>query len=45
VIFIAARGACSNAIHLEPYARTRETVIFLNSWLEILWVSDRPETS
>jgi hypothetical protein len=45
VIFIAARGVCCNAVHFEPYTRVRATVVLLNSCLEVLWVSDRPETS
>jgi hypothetical protein len=45
VVFIASRGTCRNAVHLEPYTRVRANVILLNGWLEILWVSDRPETS
>jgi hypothetical protein len=45
VIFVAARGMCRNVVNLEPYARIGVTVVLLNSWLEILWVSDHPETS
>jgi hypothetical protein len=44
VVFIATRGTRRYAVHLEPYTRVRATVVLLNSWLEVLWVSDRPET-
>jgi hypothetical protein len=45
VVFVASRGTCCNAIHLEPYTWVGATVVFLNSWLEVFGVSDRPETS
>jgi hypothetical protein len=45
VVFIAAGGTCCNVVHLEPYTWVRATIILLNSWLEVFWVSDRPETS
>jgi hypothetical protein len=45
VVFIASRGTRRYAIHLEPYTRVGATVILLNSWLEVLGVSDRPEMS
>jgi hypothetical protein len=45
VIFIASRGTRRYAVHLKPYTRVRATVVLLNGWLEVFWVSDRPETS
>jgi hypothetical protein len=45
VIFIASRGTCHYAVHLEPYTRVGVTVVLLNRWLEVFGVSDRPETS
>jgi hypothetical protein len=45
VVFVASRGACCDAIRLEPYTSIRVTVVFLNGWFEILGVSDGPETS
>jgi hypothetical protein len=45
VVFIASRGTHRYVVHLEPYARVRATVVLLHSWLEVFWVSDRPETS
>jgi hypothetical protein len=45
VVFIASRGACCDAIRLEPYTWVGATVVFLNGGLEILVVSDCPETS
>jgi hypothetical protein len=45
VVFIASRGTCRNAVHLEPYTWVRATVVLLNGCLEVLWISDRPETS
>jgi hypothetical protein len=33
VVFIASRGACSDAVHLEPYTWVGMTVILLNRWL------------
>jgi hypothetical protein len=45
VVFIASRGTCRYAVHLEPYTWVGATVVFLNSWLEVFWVTDRPETS
>jgi hypothetical protein len=45
VVFIASRGACSDAVHLEPYTWVGATVVLLNCWLEVLGVSDRLETS
>jgi hypothetical protein len=32
-------------IHLEPYTRVGATIVLLNSWVEVFWVSDRPEMS
>jgi hypothetical protein len=43
VVFIASRGTCRDAVHLEPYTRIRVTVILLNVWFEVLGVSDSPE--
>jgi hypothetical protein len=45
VVFIASRGSCRDAVHLEPYTRIRATVVLLNGWFEVLGASDRPETS
>jgi hypothetical protein len=45
VVFIASRGTHRYAVHLEPYTWVRATVVLLNSWLEVFWASDRPETS
>jgi hypothetical protein len=45
VVFIAAGGTRCDAVHLEPYTRVGAPVVLLNSWLEVFWVSDRPETS
>jgi hypothetical protein len=45
VVFIGSRGTCRYAVHLDPYTRVGATVVLLNSWLEVFWVSDRPETS
>jgi hypothetical protein len=45
VIFVASRGACRNAVHVEPYTRIRATIVLLNGRFEVLGVSDRPETS
>jgi hypothetical protein len=45
VVFIASRGACRDAVHLEPYTWVGTTVVLLNGWLEVLGVSDRPEMS
>jgi hypothetical protein len=45
VVFIASRGTRRYAVHLEPYTWVGATVVLLNSWLEVFWVSDRPETS
>jgi hypothetical protein len=45
VVFIASRGTCRDAVHLEPYTQVRATVVLLNGWLEILWVSDHSETT
>jgi hypothetical protein len=45
VVFIASRGTCRYAVHLEPYTQVGATVVLLNSWLEVFWVSDHPETS
>jgi hypothetical protein len=45
VVFIASRGTCRNAIHLEPYTWVRATVILLNGWFEVLGVFDCPKTS
>jgi hypothetical protein len=45
VVFIASRGTRRYAIHLEPYTRVKAIVVLLNSWIEVFWVSDRPDTS
>jgi hypothetical protein len=45
MVFIATGGTRCDAIHLQPYAWVGATVVLLNSWLEVFWVSDRPETS
>jgi hypothetical protein len=44
VVFVASRGACCDAVHLEPYTWVGATVVFLDGWLEVFGVSDRPET-
>jgi hypothetical protein len=44
VVFVASRGACRDTVYLEPYTWVGATVVLPNGWLEILWVSDRPET-
>jgi hypothetical protein len=41
VVFIGSRGACRDAVHLEPYTQVGATVVLLNGWLEVLGVSDR----
>jgi hypothetical protein len=43
VIFIATRGTCRNVVHFERYTWVRATVVLLDSWLEVLGVSDRPK--
>jgi hypothetical protein len=45
VVFIATGDTRCDVVHLEPYTRVGATVVLLNSWLEVFWVSDRPETS
>jgi hypothetical protein len=45
VVFVASRGAFRDAVHLEPYTWVGATVVLLNGCLEVLGVSDRPETS
>jgi hypothetical protein len=45
VVFVASRGTCRNAVHLEPYTWVGATVILLNGWLEVLGVFDYPEMS
>jgi hypothetical protein len=45
VVFIAAGGTCCDAVHLEPYTWVGATVVLLNSWLEVFWVSDCPKMS
>jgi hypothetical protein len=45
VVLIAAGGTRCDVVHLEPYTRVGATVVLLNSWLEVFWVSDRPKTS
>jgi hypothetical protein len=45
VVFIASRGTCRDAVHLEPYTRVRATVVLLKGWFEVFGVSDHPETS
>jgi hypothetical protein len=44
VVFITSRGTRRYALHFEPYTRIGATVVLLNRWLEVFWVSDRPET-
>jgi hypothetical protein len=36
VVFIASRGTCRNAIHLEPYTWVGATVVLLNGRFEVL---------
>jgi hypothetical protein len=43
VVFIASRGTRRYAVHLEPYTWVGATVVLLNGWLEVFWVSNRPE--
>jgi hypothetical protein len=45
VVFIASRGTCRYVVHIEPYTRVGATVVLLNSWFEVFWVSDRLKTS
>jgi hypothetical protein len=45
VVFIASRGTCRNAVHLEPYTWVSAIVVLLNGWFEVFGVSDRTETS
>jgi hypothetical protein len=45
VVFIASTGTRHYDVHLEPYTWVRATIVFLNSSLEVFWLSDRPETS
>jgi hypothetical protein len=44
VVFIASRCTLRYAVHLEPYIRVGAIVVLLNRWLEVLGVSDCPET-
>jgi hypothetical protein len=44
MVFIASRGTRRYIVHLEPYTRVGATVVLLNGWLEVFWVSDCPET-
>jgi hypothetical protein len=44
MVFIASRGTHRYIVHLEPYTRVGATVVLLNGWLEVFWVSDCPET-
>jgi hypothetical protein len=39
VIFISSRGTCCYVVHLEPYTWVGATVVLLDSWLEVFWVS------
>jgi hypothetical protein len=45
VVFIASRGTHRYAVHFEQYTRVGATVVLLNRWLEVFWVSDHQETS
>jgi hypothetical protein len=45
VVFIASRGTCRYDVHLELYTQVGATVVLLDSWLEVFWVSDCPEAS
>jgi hypothetical protein len=36
VVFVASRGACCDAIHLEPYTWVGATIVLLNGWIEVL---------
>jgi hypothetical protein len=45
VVFFASRGTCCDAVHLEPYTWVKAIIVLFNGRLEILGVSDRPETS
>jgi hypothetical protein len=45
VIFVAAQGAWSNIVRLEPYTWVGATVVLLDSRLEVLGVSNHPEMS
>jgi hypothetical protein len=45
VVFIASRGTHRYVVHLEPYTWVGATIVLLNSWLEVFWVFDCPETS
>jgi hypothetical protein len=45
VVFIASRGSCHNAIHLDPYTWVGATIVLLNGRFEVFGVSDHPETS
>jgi hypothetical protein len=45
VVFVAPIGVCCDVVHLEPYTWVGAIVVLLNGWLEVLGVSNRPETS
>jgi hypothetical protein len=45
VIFVASRGVCRDAVHLEPSTWVGATVVFFDGWLEVLGVSDRLEAT
>jgi hypothetical protein len=45
VIFVAAGSMSYNVVHLKPYTRVGVAIVFLDSCLEVLGVSDRPEMS
>jgi hypothetical protein len=36
VVFVASRGACCDAINLEPYTWVGATIVLLNGWIEVL---------
>jgi hypothetical protein len=44
VVFIVSTGSRHYDVHLEPYTWVGATIVFLNSSLEVFWLSDRPET-
>jgi hypothetical protein len=41
VVFVGSRGACCDAVHLEPYTWVRATFVLLNSRLEIFQIIRR----
>jgi hypothetical protein len=44
-VFNASRSTYCDAVHFEPYIWVGATVVFLDGWLQVFGVSDRPETS